>query len=138
MTERTNFQAVGDFHERFGLDNVNTTAPAPHKIVEELWTFRLKFLREELDELERAYQAGDLPNIADALIDLVYVALGTAHLHGLPWQELFDEVQRVNMMKVRATRAEDSTRKSTFDVIKPDGWTPPNIEAVLARHGWTK
>ena len=38
----------------------------------------------------------------DALIDLTYVAMGTAYMMGLPWQDLWDEVQRANMSKVRA------------------------------------
>lgn len=77
-----------------------------------------------------------LPDIADGLIDLVYVALGTAHLHGFPWDALFDEVQRANMSKVRATHAEQSRRKSTLDVVKPEGFQPPDIVGVLLANGW--
>jgi predicted HAD superfamily Cof-like phosphohydrolase len=132
--ELSNFDAVGAFHQRFGLDVTN--GRSPHHIPVDLSMFRVAFLQEELNELIEAYNAQDLPKIADSLVDLVYVALGTAHLHGFPWEELFAEVQRANMQKVRAQRPEDSTRLSTFDVVKPAGWQPPNIIEVLMRAGW--
>jgi predicted HAD superfamily Cof-like phosphohydrolase len=130
------FKDVGEFHHKYGLDRASSIQ-APHHISPELQEFRVKFLKEELAELEEGYREYDLPKIADALVDLVYVALGTAHLHGLPFDELFAEVQRVNMTKVRATCTSDSRRGSTFDVVKPAGWTPPDIEGVLRAFGWT-
>ena len=79
----------------------------------------------------------DLPKIADALVDLVYVALGTAHLHGFPWAALFAEVQRANMTKERAKPdGSDSARGSSFDVVKPEGWRGPAMVEVLMRAGW--
>jgi predicted HAD superfamily Cof-like phosphohydrolase len=76
--------------------------------------------------------------MADALIDLVYVAMGTAHLLGLPWEALWNEVQIANMRKVRAAAdASDSKRGSAFDVVKPPGWQPPNIKRILENYGWT-
>lgn len=134
---KSNFDDVGDFHRRFGLDSVSDTTPAGPRVVDTpLLNFRLRFLEEELRELNEAAERGDHVKMFDALIDLVYVAKGTAHLFGYPWQEGWDEVQRANMTKERATRVEDSTRGSTFDVIKPPGWTPPRIDLVLRRLGW--
>jgi predicted HAD superfamily Cof-like phosphohydrolase len=169
--QRSDFNSVGDFHEKFGLANQTHHQPcAAHEITPELVLFRLRFMLEELIETAEGYGyelgidgghgwnsasiiwqrtkawndsriAGDLfqqdlPKIFDGLIDLVYVALGTAQLHHFPWADGFAEVQRANMTKERATRAEQSTRGSTFDVVKPAGWTPPNIIEVLMRNGW--
>lgn len=103
----------------------------------------------------------DLPKIADALVDLVYVALGTGHMHGLPWAKLFAEVQRANATKERCgidhkfedrghpvdldscdcdgcgrPRIEHSLRGSAHDVIKPEGWRPPAIIETLMQAGW--
>lgn len=80
----------------------------------------------------------DLPKIADGLVDLVYVALGTAHLHGLNWPELFAEVQRANMTKERASGSHDkrSIRSHSLDVVKPEGFVPPRIVEVLMAAGW--
>jgi len=137
VPRRSNFDAVGDFHEKFGLPNTTHHKPFPHLLNIEAVAFRLKFLHEELEELEAAVTDGNLPEIADALVDLVYVALGTAHLYGLPWQDLFDEVQYANMQKERAASdGSNSKRGSSLDVIKPPGWEPPDIEKVLTRNGW--
>ena len=66
--------------------------------------------------------------VLDALVDLVYVALGTAYLHGFGPQKFNEAWRRVhekNMEKIRAPSADHSKRGSAFDVIKPAGWTPP-------------
>ena len=130
---QSNFDDVGDFHEKFGLASVTQNGPNPSMLPDDLYEFRFRFMYEELYEFRDARHADDLAGMADALVDLVYVALGTAHMMGLPWQELWDEVQRANMTKVRAPDAESSKRHHSFDVIKPEGFIPPNIEEVLSR-----
>ena len=130
----SNFDDVGQFHQTFGLPVSKTQAP--HLIKPDLILFRYGFLYEEMLELLDAYVKKDLPGISDALIDIVYVAMGTAHHHGLPWEALWDEVQQANMKKIKARSKEESKRGSTHDVIKPPGWKPPDIAGVLRRHGW--
>lgn len=96
--------------------------------------YRLKFLEEELDELRKAINERDLADVADALADIVWVALGTAHYFGLPFDHVWAEVRRANMDKVRVPRGNDPTQKNwRVDVItKPAGWQPPDITKVLA------
>ena len=132
----SNFTDVGDFHRKFGLPAFpSSTEPKP--LDPELLQFRIRFLEEELDEFKRASEQGDPIEQFDALLDLVYVAMGTAHLLGFPWQEGWDEVQRSNMAKVRAARdGSDSKRGSSWDVVKPAGWMPPNLKAILEGAGW--
>ncbi len=130
----SNFDDVGKFHRRFGLPT-STEVMAPHLLEPDVQEFRENFLQEELNEFAEAHAEGDLGGAADALIDLVYVALGTAHLMHLPWQRLWDEVQRANMEKVRAPDAKSSKRHHHFDVIKPEGWVPPDIDGVLEKAG---
>lgn len=131
------FHDVGQFHFKFGLDNVTYNGPGPRQVSEELLDFRERFMEEELREFKEARAAGNIVDMADALVDQVYVIIGTAHLLGLPWFALWSAVQNANMAKQRAVTAEESARGSTFDVIKPPGWQPPNIEMVLERAGWT-
>lgn len=156
---KTNFDDVGDFHQKFGLDNTTHHDIGPRtELDESIIPFRIKFLLEELEEFCEAVgyyiaenENGTLtvyPSLAargkidhaqafDALIDLVYVAMGTAHFLGYPWQMGWRLVQRANMAKVRAQKdASDSKRNSSFDVVKPPGWTPPNIDRLLARIGF--
>jgi predicted HAD superfamily Cof-like phosphohydrolase len=133
-----NFDDVGAFHEKFGLHNTTWHPEGPHVMSTELEEFRLKFLDEELQELRDGLAEEDEAKTFDALLDLVYVAMGTAHLRGYPWQAGWDAVQAANMSKERALSNEDtrSKRGSSYDVVKPDGWTAPDIEGVLSRYGW--
>lgn len=151
----TGFHDVGRFHHKFDLENVTFTAPGPREVPIDLITFRMKFLCEELQEflegvgLHFNTSLYDLvvanadwnktkshAQMFDALMDLVYVAYGTAHLLGYPWEEGWDEVQAANMTKVRAERAEQSERGGTFDVVKPPGFKPPDIRRILFNHGF--
>lgn len=50
------------------------------------------------------------------------------------WLELWADVQRANMSKERVTKASDSKRGSTWDVVKPAGWIAPRTEEIVAKH----
>lgn len=128
----SNYDDVGEFHERFDLDNTTHRGVGPRDVDPDLMAFRIRFLHEELREFEVAVESNDRVQQFDALLDLVYVAMGTAHLLGLPWQAGWDEVQRANLTKIRAAAdGSDSVRGSAFDVVKPEGWQPPDLERVL-------
>lgn len=88
---------------------------------------RAAFLQEELDEFRRGLSEGDIYEMADALIDIVYVVKGTAIELGLPWEELWQDVQRANMAKVigRTKRGID------IDVAKPPGWVGPKTDEII-------
>ena len=133
---RTNFSKVGELYQHFGLPTSYDPGVVPHSLSQEDTLFRVRFLQEELQEIEEGYDQGDLAQVADGLIDLVVVAMGTAHLHGIPWEDLFDEVQRANMDKRRASSAAESKRGTSIDLVKPEGWKPPDIERILIEHGW--
>lgn len=139
---------IAEFHEKFGLTYEGPT----RALTGELGQFRQHFIGEEYDEYlshaevveklieqrvnDRADITYHLEEQLDALVDLVYVTLGAAYLHG--WNEKFKEawnrVHERNMAKVRAERAEDSKRGSTFDVVKPPGWTPPKHTDLVEDH----
>ena len=116
-------QDIHDFHQKFGL----MSPDGPTSLDPELRAFRIKFMQEELDEY---VNSTTLEDQFDALIDLVYVALGTAYLHGFPFPEGWARVQAANMTKVRGTKA-TSKRGSDFDVVKPPGWTPPVLTDLV-------
>lgn len=125
---QSNFYDVEDFHIKFGLP-----APAEVRWQSKEWnSFRLKFMREEIDEYEEALKEKNFEKAFDALIDLVYVALGTAVAHGFPWQRGWDRVHMANMKKIRAHVASDSKRGTAYDVIKPVGWQPPDLKDLVS------
>lgn len=169
-TQTNDFDDVGEFHDKFGLDNTTYEDCGPRTQLDpDLLVMRLNFLLEELVESVKAAGAHfeplwdydpedergqivgmrvvlnereglpkgiDHPELFDGLIDLVYVAYGTAHLLGYPWAAGWERVQEANMAKVRAQSADQSTRGSTYDVVKPPGWKKPDIEGLLQQMGW--
>jgi len=129
MNNNTNNQDVRAFHDKFGIENPKE----PCQLTTDVSEFRVKFMQEELDEYVEATSLGDVEGQIDALVDLVYVALGTAALQGFDWQAHWDEVQRANMSKVRSTGADDprTKRKHALDVVKPSGWKGPDHVKVF-------
>ena len=133
----SNFGDVREFHDKFKLG----IGQIPMMLPPDIFYGRIEMLFEELKELMKANRArqfvnppghvADVANIGDALIDLVYFALGTAEMMGLPWQEMWDEVHRANMAKERCTSREQSKRLNMIDVYKPEGWAPPDLEAIV-------
>lgn len=123
----TNYQDIIDFHNKFGLKYDGK----PMLLDKNTTDFRIKFIQEELNELIHSSSNKDIVGMADALVDIVYVAMGTAYMMGLPWQELWSEVQRSNMEKVRALSSSESKRNTSLDVVKPEGWNPPNLELII-------
>ena len=117
-------QQIEAFHIKYQLQYKDN----PRFLPPELAQFRAMFMEEELEEYR---QAETLEDKLDALIDLVYVALGTAYLHGFDFEEGFNRVHSANMAKVRAEVADDSKRGTKFDVIKPAGWTPPDLSDLV-------
>lgn len=118
---------IRDFHEKFGLEY---NGP-PQELNLDLFSFRVGFLNEELNEYVAAENgmcyAADLAKQLDALVDLVYVALGTAYLQGFDFNEAWRRVHAANLQKVRATSTEQSKRGSDHDVVKPEGWQAPDL-----------
>lgn len=118
------FTMVQGFNEKFGL----AYAGQPRMLPPALRRLKEVHLHEELVEYKKALEKGNLEGCLDALIDLVYVALGAAYLHGFDFNEGFRRVHAANMRKERARIKEDSKRNSEYDIIKPAGWEPANLE----------
>ena len=118
---------IDRFHKKFGFEKTDKPDIPDDP---ELVNFRTSFLLEELAEYSQAITKKDTAGALDALVDIVYIALGTAWLFNLPFERAWKEVQRANMEKIRA---KDTTGKrgTKFDVIKPKNWKPPNIDQIV-------
>jgi predicted HAD superfamily Cof-like phosphohydrolase len=92
---------------------------------------RVQHLREELTELETAIHNNDAAEQLDALVDLTYIAIGTARMQNWDFAEAWRRVHSANMQKIRAERAADSKRGTTFDVVKPADWQAADISDLV-------
>ena len=128
------YDKVLKFRQKMGLP----VAEKPGLLAHEDASYFARFIMEELSEFLKAHEEQNLIDCADALTDLVYVTLGCAHAMGLPFNGIFDVVHECNMAKVPASEAMRSARGKTYDVIKPDGWQPPEplIEVHILEARW--
>lgn len=129
---------------------------SPHVPSEDVVRLRLRLIAEELFELLEAfrldypvlcvaqqyvidaidsYEQGakvDLPAVADACIDLLYVIEGALVAFGINGGPLWNAVHVANMAKRGGPK--DANGKH----LKPEGWQPPDIEGELVKQGWVK
>lgn len=79
--------------------------------------------------LDRAPGTASLPKSADALIDLLYVTIGSLLAMGIDMWPLWKAVQQANMAKIGGPVVNGKQ-------LKPMGWKPPAIDALLREQGW--
>ena len=118
---------INRFHNKFGFKK-NEKVGIPDN--NELVNFRTSFLMEELAEYTQAITKKDDAAALDALVDIVYIALGTAWLFNLPFNSAWKAVHKANMKKVRGR----SKRSYYYDCVKPKGWQSPDIQKVIDQH----
>lgn len=130
----TFYEDVGEFHQKFKLPlaKIKGGERRCQLLGVHDYSYRSDFLREELAEFHESWAKADLAGCADALVDLVWVALGTAHYMGLPFDALWAEVKRANMAKVLRTDGDVTHKRGAVETIrKPEGWEPPDVEGIL-------
>jgi predicted HAD superfamily Cof-like phosphohydrolase len=116
---------VRAFHEAFG----HPSSSVPTFVEAERAEARAEWMREEIDEF---LEARDICEQYDAMIDLIYFALGTLVELGVPPAEGFEVVHRANMSKLGSDgkpiyRADGKT-------VKPAGWRDPREDLVELVH----
>ena len=120
MVENFNRKILGIQRRQLGLMN-----PEEFKL-------SLTQLREEIQEIEDAYNEGDLVGVIDGLIDLDYFQKGVVYKHGVGrslYRKLFSAVHHCNMTKKKGVKETRQGFGDSADAIKPQGWVPPE-EAI--------
>ncbi len=141
---------VKTFHEAIGVSN----GERPFVPADDVVRLRARLITEEfietmsalfphnqgnLDAIELSLMAiiedasvdASLIEFADGLADLEYVCEGAFLAFGIDSGPVHAEVQRANLAKVGGPVREDGKH------MKPEGWTPPDIDVVLRRQGYT-
>lgn len=112
------YNQIKEFHKAFN----HPVSEIPISISKERKEHRAEWMREEINEF---LEAKDIHEEADAMIDLIYFALGTLVEMGIDKpQNIMDIVQDANMSKLfpdgKPHYREDGK------VIKPEGWESPD------------
>jgi predicted HAD superfamily Cof-like phosphohydrolase len=118
---------VMEFAKTFCVDQIRRHPGLPIKDVVAL---RRRLIDEEVNtELLVAIDNDDIPGIADGCADAIVVIIGTAIAYGIPMKKVWNAVQRANMAKAQPDGS--VKRRGDGKVMKPEGWTPPDIAAII-------
>lgn len=88
-----------------------------------------KLIEEEFFELQESKTQLDQ---LDALIDILVVTIGAIHSMGADAEGAWREVMRSNLTKIDPDTGKVNKREDG-KVLKPDGWTPPDLKPYLER-----
>ena len=86
-------------------------------------------IEEEFKELQEAV---DLEAELDALIDILVVTIGAIHSAGFNGEGAWKEVMSTNFAKIDKETGKVRKREDG-KVLKPLGWTPPNLTPFLKK-----
>jgi predicted HAD superfamily Cof-like phosphohydrolase len=119
------YNLVKEFHKAFNHPFKET----PTLLTLERAEKRYNWMKEEIDEFIEATKNCDIVEQADAMIDVIYFALGTLVEMGVEPENLFNIVQHANMSKLW----EDGKPhyKEDGKIKKPEGWQDPHNNLAL-------
>jgi predicted HAD superfamily Cof-like phosphohydrolase len=92
----------------------------------------LNLIDEEHNELKEAVDADNLVEQLDALIDILVVTIGAIHSAGFDGEGAWKEVMATNFAKINHETGKVRKREDG-KVLKPIGWTPPELNEYLKR-----
>jgi predicted HAD superfamily Cof-like phosphohydrolase len=100
------------------------------------FSLSLKYLRGEIQEMEEAYDLGDIVGVLDGLIDLNFFLLGVVYKMGISeesFNQAFKVVYEANMQKKLGLGRKGS--EDILDAVKPEDWVPPEsrLQEILSR-----
>jgi predicted HAD superfamily Cof-like phosphohydrolase len=89
-------------------------------------------ITEEYTELSEAIAAGDRVETLDALVDILVVTIGAINSMGADGEGAWREVMASNLSKIDR-RTGKVLRREDGKVLKPVGWSPPQLQNFLKR-----
>ena len=101
------------------VDNYNESQYAMYK----------NLIDEEFKELQSAH---DMEAELDALVDILVVTIGAIHSAGFDAEGAWKEVMSTNFAKIDRDTGKVRKREDG-KVLKPVGWTPPNLTPFLRK-----
>lgn len=102
----------------------------PQILNRERLLFALTAMYEELHEFTVASNEKNVGEALDAIIDLIYFAIGRAYEMGISeeqFKKCWNLVQNKNMQKLKG----EKNRGTDVDAMKPAGWVAQDLNEVL-------
>jgi len=118
-------QQVLDFHKKYNCG----WAEQPRMVPPEVLLLRGRLIVEEAAEFLAAASNQNMPEMADALADLLYVIFGAAIWLGVDLEPIFNAVHAANMTKIGGNDIGGKIQKGKE-------FKPPNIHEELFKQGW--
>lgn len=112
------WEKVLQFHQHFAVP----VKKFPTLLTEDRVQKRAEWMMEEIEEFQ---EAATIAKQADAMIDIMYFALGTLVEMGVKPDALFDIVHEANMSKLWED-GKPRYREHDGKVIKPSTWKDPD------------
>ena len=131
----SNFEKVVDFNKKFNLKRYTTLNKDILEKDKDLVKFRLDLILEEVDELREAIQTNDLPEVVDALSDILYVVYGMGDCLGINLDETFNLVHESNMSKLCSSEEEAIQTVNKYNKEIEMGKSPYDSPAVKKGDG---
>jgi len=118
---------VKDFHEKFSIP----VSDYPDYISAERQKLRIDILQEEVNELAKAMSDSNMIEIADGIVDCIYILFGTAVEYGFrhKLEAMFQEVHRSNMSKLGVDGK--PIYREDGKVLKGPNFTAPDLGSIL-------
>jgi predicted HAD superfamily Cof-like phosphohydrolase len=99
---------------------------------ESQYNMYVNLIDEELSEFKLAVTDNNRVEQLDALIDLLVVTIGAIHSAGFDAEGAWKEVMQTNFNKIDKETGKVRKREDG-KVLKPLGWTPPNLEPFVTK-----
>lgn len=136
MTNLTYFQQYNLFADACAIPKGHINE-RPHfaavslaaRLVDEEWN---KETVPALIRYENNPSLENLAEVADGIVDSIYVLCQLGRSLGVPVDSVWDAVQAANMAKVNPDGT--VTRREDGKILKPAGWTPPDVLKILFEH----
>lgn len=124
-------QYVGDITEEYVNDErADKELYLWAKLIDEEYIELNEAIRDFINPFNTSIDPEDtLVNVSSEAIDLIYVTLGLLNNLGVNGQDVFDAIHKANMDKVGVDGK--VIKNSDGKVLKPDGWKPADIKAVI-------
>ena len=127
----TDIRAAQKAVEAFMAAGGQTTNIIPKVPADPVADRRILMLREELEELIRAWVNGDIIEYADAIADIIYVALGAAVEAGIDIEPVIEEVIDSNNSKIDWQNARPWVRHDNGKIGKDEHYRAPDIRSII-------